>query len=73
MIPLHGHIGGNDVISDYAHKVTKAPWFSNMLRTGVVGVTVVTFFGLLKLNLTGIGVTEGFKAIWRPRAKAVKE
>ena len=66
-IPLHGHIGGNDVISDYAKKVTKAKWFEMGLRQSLLGVTVVTLLGLTKLNLTGVGVTESFKSVWRPR------
>lgn len=68
IIPLHGHLGGNDVISDYAHKVTKAEWFARGLRNGLFGVTVITFFGLLKLNVQGPGVTEAFKSVWRPRS-----
>merc|ERR1719197_1847463 len=70
MIPLHGHVGGNDVISDYAKKVTKAPWFDQALRKGLLGVTVITFFGLLKLNLQGPGITEACKSVWRPRVKS---
>ena len=73
MIPLHGHIGGNDVISDYAHKITKANWFDVALRRGLLGVTVVTFFGLLKLNVDGPGVTESFKSVWRPRSNVAKD
>ena len=69
MIPLHGHVGGNDVISDYAKKITKAKWFDQLLRRGLLGVTVVTFLGLTKLNIDGIGVTESIKAVWRPRSK----
>ena len=73
MIPLHGHIGGNDVITDYGKKVTKAPWFDAMLRKGLLGVTVVTFLGLCKLNLQGPGVTEAFKSVWRPRVAEPKQ
>ena len=73
MIPLHGHVGGNDVISDYGKKITKAKWFDTALRRGLLGVTVVTFFGLLKLNLQGPGVTEAFKSVWRPRAPPPKD
>jgi len=48
--------GGNDVITDYAHKITKAKAFENSLRIGLFGVTVVTFVGLLKLNLQVLAV-----------------
>eukprot|EP00316_Scyphosphaera_apsteinii_P022089 CAMPEP_0119311206 /NCGR_PEP_ID=MMETSP1333-20130426/21971_1 /TAXON_ID=418940 /ORGANISM="Scyphosphaera apsteinii, Strain RCC1455" /LENGTH=155 /DNA_ID=CAMNT_0007315533 /DNA_START=11 /DNA_END=478 /DNA_ORIENTATION=+ len=67
IIPLHSHIGGNDVITDYAHKITKAKAFENSLRIGLFGVTVVTFVGLLKLNLQGPGVTETLKSFWRSK------
>ena len=70
IIPLHGHVGGNDVISDYAKKITKAKWFDQVLRRGLLGVTVVSLLGLTKLNIDGPGVTESFKAAWRPRASA---
>jgi succinate dehydrogenase (ubiquinone) membrane anchor subunit len=72
IIPLHSHLGGNDVISDYARKVTKAPWFERALRQGVFGMTVVTFFGLLKLNLEGPGVTEAIKSLWRKKPSIEK-
>ena len=68
MIPLHGHVGGNDVISDYAKKITKAKWFDQVCRRGLLGVTIVTFLGLTKLNMDGVGVTESFKSLWRPRS-----
>lgn len=70
MIPIHGHVGGNDVITDYGKKITKAPWFDAALRRGLLGVTVVTFLGLLKLNVQGPGVTEAFKSVWRPKVTA---
>eukprot|EP00966_Prymnesium_polylepis_P116446 2691543-Prymnesium_polylepis.1 len=41
----------NDVITDYAKKITKAKWFEHSLRGTALGMTVVAFFGLLKLNL----------------------
>ena len=72
MIPLHGHVGGNDVISDYGKKISKSAAFDTALRRGLLGVTVVTFLGLLKINLQGPGVTESFKSVWRPRAEAKK-
>ena len=67
IIPVHGHIGGNDLISDYAKKITKAKSFEMGLRGTLLGVTIVTFLGLTKLNIDGPGVTESFKSIWRPR------
>ena len=43
--------GGNDVTSDYAKKITKAPWFAKSIRGFIFGMTVVTIAGLTKLNL----------------------
>ena len=37
------------------------------LRGTLLGVTIVTFLGLTKLNIDGPGVTESFKSVWRPR------
>ena len=63
-------VGGNDLISDYAKKITKAKWFELGLRRSLLGVTVVSLFGLTKLNMEGVGVTESFKSVWRPRTSA---
>ena len=73
VIPLHSHMGCNDVISDYSKKVTKAPWFENGLRKGAFAMTVITFLGLLRLNLEGPGITEGIKSLWRPRRLESKD
>jgi succinate dehydrogenase (ubiquinone) membrane anchor subunit len=67
LIPLHAHMGGNDVISDYAHKVTKAAWFDKSLRCFVVFMTTTMLVGLQVLNFQGPGVTESFKSLWRPK------
>jgi len=67
IIPLHSHIGGNDVVTDYAKKITKAKAFESTLRWSVLGTSVVMFFGLLKLNLEGHGITETIKRLWRPK------
>ena len=37
--------------TDYAKKITKAPAFTQAIRTFILGMTVVTFVGLTKLNL----------------------
>jgi len=65
IIPLHSHIGGNDFITDYAHKISKSHAFENGLRMGLLGVTAVMFAGLLKLNLQGPGITASLKAPWQ--------
>ena len=67
--PVHAHIGMNAVISDYAKKFfgkgAVAP-----ARYGMLGVTVVTTAGLLKLTLTGPGIVGTIKSLWSKPAKA---
>jgi len=47
--------------------VTKAPWFEYALRRGAFAMTVITFLGLLRLNLEGPGVAMAIKSLWRPK------
>ena len=67
-LPIHGHIGMNLVITDYAKKVFGAGAITpcRMLLTAFTGVTLI---GLAKLNLAGPGITETVKCFWRPKAK----
>lgn len=64
LIPLHAHMGMNYVISDYVPKAGRT-----LARTGMLGLTIVAAAGILKLNLTGPGLTETLKAMWRSKAK----
>jgi hypothetical protein len=48
------------VISDYV-PVSGRP----VVRTGVLGLSLVTVAGLLKLNRDGPGVTATLKSLWR--------
>ena len=66
-LPIHGHIGMNLVITDYAKKVVGKGGIGPS-RMALAGVTGVTILGLLKLNLTGPGITETVKSFWRPKA-----
>ncbi|CAK4085825.1 unnamed protein product [Aphanomyces euteiches] len=69
LIPIHGHIGLNGVLSDYLPKNVQG-----LGRVAVLGVSVVTFVGLLSLNITGAGITESVKAIWiEPPSKKEEE
>ena len=34
----------------------------------MLGITGTTALGLVKLNLTGPGITETLKSLWRPKA-----
>jgi succinate dehydrogenase (ubiquinone) membrane anchor subunit len=60
--PIHAHIGLNFVISDYVPKASRAP-----ARYALLGVTALTMLGLLKLNLSGHGITETYKSLWREK------
>ncbi|CAM9607088.1 unnamed protein product [Ascophyllum nodosum] len=59
-MPLHAHIGMNYVITDYVHKP-----FRGLARGAMLTVSVLAAVGLLKLNLSGAGLTETLKATWR--------
>lgn len=67
LIPMHTHIGMNAVISDYV-----PPSIRSGVRTGWLGVSVLMFAGLLRLNLTGDGVTETMKSVWRRPQQVIK-
>ncbi len=60
LIPVHSQIGVNNVVSDYVPKN-----FQTLARVGVLGASAVTFLGLIALNVTGAGVTETVKSLWR--------
>eukprot|EP00904_Undaria_pinnatifida_P004800 jgi/Undpi1/144/HiC_scaffold_1.g00143.m1 len=59
-MPLHAHIGMNYVISDYVPKP-----FRWQARGAMLVASTVAALGLLKLNLTGPGMTETLKSTWR--------
>ena len=58
----------NYVITDYASKLlgngARGP-----ARMGMLAFTGVSVAGLTKLNLTGPGITETMKAMWRKQPK----
>jgi succinate dehydrogenase (ubiquinone) membrane anchor subunit len=60
IFPYHAHVALNYVISDYVPKASRS-----IARAGLLGVTVVTALGLLKLNLTDVGLTETLKSLWK--------
>ena len=63
LLPLHGHIGMNYVITDYAAKLL-GDGARGPARFGMVGFTGVSILGLLKLNLAGPGITQTVKSLW---------
>eukprot|EP00199_Chlamydomonas_sp_CCMP681_P004694 CAMPEP_0119107464 /NCGR_PEP_ID=MMETSP1180-20130426/10293_1 /TAXON_ID=3052 ORGANISM="Chlamydomonas cf sp, Strain CCMP681" /NCGR_SAMPLE_ID=MMETSP1180 /ASSEMBLY_ACC=CAM_ASM_000741 /LENGTH=123 /DNA_ID=CAMNT_0007092951 /DNA_START=143 /DNA_END=514 /DNA_ORIENTATION=+ len=65
-IPVHMHVGMCSCITDYLPKVAKGP-----ARMGMLGMSAVTFIGLLKINTTGQGITQTVKSLWHRPAKPV--
>ena len=58
--PLHGHVAMNYIISDYVPVAARGG-----VRAGMLGLSLVTVAGLLKLNRDGPGVTGALKQLWR--------
>jgi succinate dehydrogenase (ubiquinone) membrane anchor subunit len=59
IFPLHAHVGLNYIISDYVPKASRT-----IARSGLMGFTVITCAGLLRLNLSGSGLTHTIKSLW---------
>ena len=65
MFPFHAHVGMNYIISDYVPRATRG-----VARAGLLGLTIVTTAGLLRLNISGPGLTGTIKALWaKPEKK----
>lgn len=63
-IPLHMHISTNAVVTDYVPKNIRGP-----ARVAVLGATLITYLGIMKVNLSGPGLTETVKGLWaKPQA-----
>lgn len=60
VIPFHSHVGLSHVVTDYAPKAMRTA-----ARVSLLGCTTLLFAGLLKLNISGVGITETIKALWR--------
>jgi succinate dehydrogenase (ubiquinone) membrane anchor subunit len=59
LLPFHSHVAMNYVVTDYVPKSLRGP-----ARAALLAVTVVAAAGLLKLNLTGPGLTKSIKSLW---------
>jgi succinate dehydrogenase (ubiquinone) membrane anchor subunit len=58
----------NYVITDYAAKLLGSG-ARGPARIGMLAFTGISVAGLTKLNLTGPGITETVKAMWRKQPK----
>ena len=68
IFPFHAHVGMNYIVSDYVPKAAR-----QVARTSLLGVTILTAAGLLRLNLTGDGLTETLKSMWKPKGDQSKK
>lgn len=64
LIPMHTHIGMNNVISDYIPKPQQP-----IMRLAWLAATGIMCFGLVRLNAEGPGITETIKTFWRQPKK----
>lgn len=62
--PYHAWVGMNCVLTDYVPKFLGKGALGPS-RVAMAGVTAVTAAGLLKCTLTGPGITETIKRLWR--------
>lgn len=66
-LPIHGHIAMNYVVTDYVPKSV-----AGAARWGVLAGSAVAAAGMLKLNVSGPGVTATVKGLWAREAPAKK-
>lgn len=64
-IPVHMHITTNALVTDYV-----ATKFRGPVRAAILGASIVTYLGIMKVNLAGPGLTETVKTLWRKPATA---
>jgi succinate dehydrogenase (ubiquinone) membrane anchor subunit len=62
VFPFHSHVAFNYIISDYVPKSLRSA-----ARMSLLGITIFTAAGLLKLNVQGPGITETFKSLWKKK------
>ena len=65
LFPLHSHVALNYIISDYVPKASRPA-----ARGLILAASIIAAAGILKINLTGPGLTETIKSLWRPPKKS---
>eukprot|EP00877_Chromochloris_zofingiensis_P003285 jgi/Chrzof1/12958/Cz07g14015.t1_SDH4[v5.2] len=63
-VPIHMHITTNACVTDYIPTKYRMP-----VRSVVLAASVITYLGMMKLNLSGPGVTQSVKALWKKPEK----
>uniref|UniRef100_A0A7S1C411 Succinate dehydrogenase [ubiquinone] cytochrome b small subunit n=1 Tax=Bicosoecida sp. CB-2014 TaxID=1486930 RepID=A0A7S1C411_9STRA len=72
ILPLHFHIGMRSVIVDYVHGL-KFPGLQRGALAALGVVTTLCFLGIVKLNVSDVGLTRAVKGFWAaPPAKAAE-
>lgn len=64
VLPLHCHIGFGTIITDYL-PARKFPTIYKLSMGLLYAATATTLYGLYLYNTRDIGITEGFKTLWR--------
>lgn len=65
LAPLLSHVS-----DPYLLVCVCSPSLSAPLRAGMLGVTAISFLGLMKINAAGPGITQTIKGMWhRPPAQ----
>ncbi|KAF8067355.1 sdh4 [Scenedesmus sp. PABB004] len=59
-VPVHMHITTNALVTDYVPTRFRVP-----ARAAILGASLVTYLGIMKVNLAGPGLTETVKRLWR--------
>jgi len=60
IIPLHSHIGFNYIITDYVPKAMRSA-----ARAGLLATTVISALGLTYINVSGGGIGNAFRSLWK--------
>lgn len=59
-VPVHMHITTNALVTDYVPTRFRGP-----VRAAILGASLVTYLGIMKVNLAGPGLVETVKTLWR--------
>ncbi len=68
IIPYHMHVGITDIIDDYVPRQN-----ADICKLVLGVITVITAYGLFKINICGQGITESVKSLWRETKKPKKD
>ena len=59
VIPYHAHLGLSAIVNDYIYGPSRS--IANYVLYFITGVTTL---GLLKINISDVGITNGIKSLW---------